>query len=59
MAEKDIKVKFPLWQFLNQPILSPTTRLVLNPSRFAYLYRIRLLERCWTRECDTKGRRYK
>ncbi len=56
MAQKDIKVRFPLWQFLNQPIFSSTTKLVLNPSLFAYLYRIKLLERCWVKECNSKGR---
>lgn len=47
------KVKFPLWQYLNQPLLS--SQLVLNPRRFAHLYRVELLTRCWRKECDAKG----
>ncbi|CAA9299328.1 hypothetical protein AVDCRST_MAG92-4968 [uncultured Coleofasciculus sp.] len=57
MAQKHIKIKFPLWQFLNQPLFSPTTRLVLNPNLFATLYRIQLLERCLAKEYNSKGRR--
>ena len=57
MAPKDPKIKFPLWHFLNQPLFSPTTKLVLNPTLFAYLYRVRLLERCWAQKCDSKGPR--
>jgi hypothetical protein len=56
MASKDTKLKFPLWQFLNQPVLSTKTKLILNPRLFAYLYRVKLLERCWTKACDSKGR---
>ncbi|MDP8963421.1 MAG: hypothetical protein M3O33_05425 [Cyanobacteriota bacterium] len=56
MASKHIKIKFPLWQFLNQPLFSRSTKLVLNPTLFATLYRIQLLERCLTKECDSQGR---
>jgi hypothetical protein len=56
MASKDINLKFPLWQFLNQPVFSCKTKLILNPRLFAYLYRVKLLERCWSRECDSKDR---
>lgn len=56
MDSKDIKIRFPLWQFLNQPLFSSTTKLVLNPSLFAYLYRIQLLERCWAKNYDSQGR---
>lgn len=54
MASEDIQLKFPLWQFLNQPIFSSKTKLILNPSRFAYCYRIQLLERCLTKQCDSR-----
>ncbi|MEM6752994.1 MAG: hypothetical protein AAF630_08510 [Cyanobacteria bacterium P01_C01_bin.38] len=47
------KLKFPFWQYLNQPLFSE--KLILNPHTFAYVYRIELLERCWGRECDAKG----
>ncbi|AFZ20218.1 hypothetical protein Mic7113_4533 [Allocoleopsis franciscana PCC 7113] len=56
MAEKDIKIKFPLWSFLNQPVFSSKTKLILNPREFAYLYRVQLLEACWAKECNSKGR---
>lgn len=35
-----------LWQFLNQPLFTPTT--FLNPAKFFHNYQIRQsLERCW------------
>nr|WP_238361160.1 hypothetical protein [Iningainema tapete] len=55
MTSEQHKIKFPLWQYLNQPIFSHQTQLVLNPRRFARLYRVSLLQRCWTKECDAKG----
>lgn len=45
---------FPLWQFLNQPVFSSQTKLILNPRQFEYLYKIDLLERCLAQECTTK-----
>jgi hypothetical protein len=48
-------VKFPLWQFLNQPLFDANNKAILNPSRFWYLHRVELLERCWYLECDSKG----
>ena len=47
------KLKFPFWQYLNQPLFCE--KLILNPHTFAYVYRIELLERCWGKECDAKG----
>ncbi len=55
MASKDIKLKFPLWHYINQPVFSPKTKLILNPRLFAYLYRVKLLERCLVKKCDSKG----
>ena len=55
MTPKQNPNKFPLWQFLNQPLFSSTTKAVLNPRRFWYVYKIELLERCWDREYDSKG----
>jgi hypothetical protein len=49
------KVNFPLWQYLNQPVFSRQTQFILNPRRFAYMWRIELLKRCWYKECDAKG----
>ncbi|MUG94274.1 hypothetical protein F7734_18555 [Scytonema sp. UIC 10036] len=47
--------KFPLWQYLNQPVMNPKVKLVLDPRRFARHYRVELLERCFAKECDAKG----
>lgn len=57
MSEKHIEIRFPLWAFLNQPIFSSETELVLNPKRFAYLHRVKYLESCWTQNYNSKGRR--
>jgi hypothetical protein len=55
MTPKHTKIKFPIWQYLNQPLFSRDPQLVLNPQRFALNWRLRLLERCWAKECDAKG----
>jgi hypothetical protein len=55
MAAKHTKLKFPLWQYLNQPLFSRDYQLELHPGRFAYSWRIGLLKRCWYKECDAKG----
>ncbi|AUT02923.1 MULTISPECIES: hypothetical protein [unclassified Nostoc] len=55
MDDKHNKIKFPLWSYLNQPLFSRDQRLELNPRRFAHIWRIGLLERCWHKECDAKG----
>ncbi|BAZ30623.1 hypothetical protein NIES4074_30840 [Cylindrospermum sp. NIES-4074] len=55
MNQKHTKIKFPLWQYLNQPLFSRDARLVWNPQRFAAIWRIQLLERCWTKEYETNG----
>ncbi|MBD6618408.1 hypothetical protein FNW02_21920 [Komarekiella sp. 'clone 1'] len=55
MAPKHTKIKFPLWQYLNQPLFSYDAKLILNPHRFASMWRLQLLERCWFKECDAKG----
>ena len=56
MNLQDSTIKFPLWQYLNQPIFSAATRLVLNPRHFGYLYRVQTLERCWARDYNSQGR---
>ncbi len=55
MTPEHSKIRFPLWQYLNQPLFPCHTKLQLNPYRFAYLWRIELLKRCWAKECDAKG----
>jgi hypothetical protein len=52
MTPTDNNLKFPLWQYLNQPLFSSHSKFVLIPSRFVYLHRIELLKRCWAKECD-------
>ncbi|ARV62029.1 hypothetical protein BZZ01_28425 [Nostocales cyanobacterium HT-58-2] len=55
MTSENSKIKFPLWQYLNQPVFGDRIKLVLSPRRFAHLHRLELLERCWAKECDAKG----
>ncbi|MDB9446416.1 hypothetical protein NWP22_15580 [Anabaenopsis tanganyikae CS-531] len=55
MSAPHNKIKFPFWQYLNQPLFSRNYQLELNPRRFAYRWRIGLLERCLNKECDAKG----
>jgi hypothetical protein len=54
-----MKIRFSLWCFLNQPIFSSKTKLILNPRLFTYVHRVKLLERCWTQEYDFKGRQHR
>jgi hypothetical protein len=55
MAPEHTKIKFPLWDYLNQPLFSRNTKFIWNPRQFAILWRIQLLERCWTKHSDAKG----
>jgi hypothetical protein len=56
MTPKHTKIKFPLWQYLNQPLFSRETQLIWNPQLFAILWRIQLLERCWRKKSYSKGK---
>ena len=56
MTSKHTKIKFPLWQYLNQPLFNRDIQLVWSPQRFAILWRIELLERCWSKKCASKGK---
>lgn len=58
MSNKQAKIKFPVWRYLNQPLFSSKSKLVLNPQKFWYLYRIELLERCLAKKCESEGRHY-
>ena len=51
---KPLRVKFPLWQYLNQPLLHSQGKLILNPRSFALFYRVEFLNKCLTMECDAK-----
>lgn len=55
MIPEDTKISFPLWQYLNQPLLGGDKPPIFNPQRFAQMYRIEFLKRCWSMECDAKG----
>jgi hypothetical protein len=43
--DKAIKIRFPLWQYLKQPLFDRTT--VISPFKFWHNYQVRLLECCW------------
>jgi hypothetical protein len=46
-TERDkIKLKFPLWKYLTQPVFSPEFKS-LNPFRFWQLHNAEQLETCW------------
>jgi len=47
-------LKFPLWQYLTQPLFGTDTKLILNPQQFEVQHKILLLERCWCKEYDSK-----
>ncbi len=55
MTSDYTKIKFPLWDYLNQPVFSSDTKFILNPRKFEQVWRIKMLERCWDQQCDTTG----
>ncbi|TWH54980.1 hypothetical protein CAL7102_03074 [Dulcicalothrix desertica PCC 7102] len=54
MTPEQTNIRFPVWQYLNQPLLGEKSP-ILNPRRFAHVYRVELLQRCWEKHCDAKG----
>jgi hypothetical protein len=46
-AKKNMKMRFPLWQFLNQPVFDPNCPIILNPTIFWQRYQLEHLQRCW------------
>lgn len=50
-----LTLRFPLWKYLNQPLFNDFYPLILNPRRYWYHYRVELLERCFTRSCESQG----
>ncbi|MGB8702030.1 MAG: hypothetical protein WCD18_21650 [Thermosynechococcaceae cyanobacterium] len=46
MSHHPINRRFPVWQFLNQPVFHPDVKLILSPKTFWDHYRIDFLERC-------------
>ena len=55
MIIKHSTIRFPIWQFLNQPLFCSTT--ILNPRRYWHRHKVDLLERCWTKQCSKEDRR--
>ena len=55
MNSKRNKVPFPFWEYLRQPIFSSKKQFIFSPQRFALLYRIEFLKKCWALEWDAKG----
>ncbi|NET01289.1 MAG: hypothetical protein F6K61_12100 [Sphaerospermopsis sp. SIO1G1] len=55
MTPDNIKIKFPLWDYLNQPLFSSDTKFILNPQKFEQVWRIQLLEKCLAKQCDATG----
>jgi hypothetical protein len=57
MAPKpeDITLKFPIWEFLNQPLFNPAQPFIWQPQRFWQRRNMQLLERCWQRTCQSEG----
>ena len=40
--------RFPIWQYLQQPLFEPNSPPVLNPHRYWQLYAVWHLKRCFT-----------
>ncbi|MFB2982234.1 hypothetical protein [Microseira sp. BLCC-F43] len=56
MTIKHSTIRFPLWQFLNQPLFCSTT--ILNPRRYWHRHKVDLLERCWIKQYTKEDRRH-
>ena len=54
---QQIPIVSTLWIYLNQPLFNTDSRFILNPLKFTLPYKIRLLERCLTKDCDVEGTR--
>jgi hypothetical protein len=52
MTQENSNIKFPLWEYLNQPVFSHKT--ILSPRRFAHRHRVQLLKRCLAKVCEAK-----
>jgi len=55
MNGKMKQIWFATWNYLNQPIFEQKNQSVWKPSRFWYLYKIQLLEKCWQKPCYGKS----
>ena len=56
MLFKTRRQRFPMWQYLNQPLFHPEIKLILHPGRFWKEYRILHLTRCWDKQSEQKNR---
>ncbi|MDX2229646.1 MAG: hypothetical protein NW220_08410 [Leptolyngbyaceae cyanobacterium bins.349] len=43
--------RFPLWQFLNQPVFTKKQPTTFNPQQFWRRYQLEMLERCLRIDC--------
>jgi hypothetical protein len=50
-------LRFPLWQFLNQPVFDRSYQLILSPRRFWRMHSIITLERCLMKEMSSRDTR--
>ncbi|BAU65024.1 hypothetical protein STA3757_24030 [Stanieria sp. NIES-3757] len=46
----------PFWYYLNQHLCDPQS--VWNMSLFWHLYKIKLLNKCWNKECSQQSHPY-
>ncbi|MGB7413620.1 MAG: hypothetical protein WA902_05375 [Thermosynechococcaceae cyanobacterium] len=51
MNSQSTSNRFPVWQYLNQPLFHPEIQLRLSPGLFWRQYQIQFLDRCWNRVC--------
>jgi hypothetical protein len=57
MLYESQNVRFPLWQFLNQPVFDPTYKTVFSPRKFIRVHTVELLERCLKMDVGSPDRR--
>jgi hypothetical protein len=38
--------RFPIWQYLRQPVFDVNRQIEINPRRFWYSYTVEMLNRC-------------
>lgn len=47
MTHRFRRLRFPIWKYLNQPVLDKTSPLILRPSAYWQTYQRQHLDRCW------------
>lgn len=48
--------KFPVWQYLRQPIGERDRKLIVNPMKFWHLQKVHYIERCWVMSYSSEER---